>query len=188
MTEEQLQSTHCDKSRGTSKGARILRNIGEVSKYYPINEPILCIGCGDGLEIEAWKLLGYNDVRGIEIDREKAKIAKKHGCNVSTHNIEDWFINEDLFIDVIKPGERLNVYCAHTLEHCSSVEIVIGTIKDLTLNTACIIVPIEPNGTKNPSHHSPVKKLSDINLDMPIVLCAERYNDELEGIKVWSFL
>ena len=176
LTYEEIQSVHCDKSRGTEKGSRIFRNIGEVSKFFSIEEPILCVGCGDGLEVEAWKLLGYT-VKGVEVDQKKTKIAIEHNCDVVRCLIEEY-----------NPSEKANIFCSHTLEHCKNKELILNKFVNIALSTICIIVPIERFHTKNPSHFSQIKSLSELKLDWTIVMCVERYNNEPEGVKIWKRL
>ena len=162
-------------SRKTSKSFKILKNIAEVAFHFPIDEPLLSIGCGDGFELDVWKLLGYN-VLGIDLDKEKVDIAVKHGCNAIYIPVEDF-----------NPYTKMNVYCSHTLEHCRNSSAVIKKVRMIALSTVCIIVPIEKQGTKNPAHLSPVKSISDIIIkDMHVVRCYENFNYEYQGIIVWK--
>ena len=174
MDTVKLQSKHCDMSRKTDKSFKILKNIGEVAYHFPMNEPILSVGCGDGFELDVWKLLGFKDVKGVDIDPEKIAIAKSFGCDAECCSIKDY-----------EPDKDRNIYCAHTLEHCKNIEATMKTLQQLTLKVLCIIVPIEKNGTKNPSHFSPIRSLVDIPIDtMKIVRCYENHNYELQGIIV----
>lgn len=179
MTIEELariQTKHCDMSRGTAKGRRILRNVGEVSRFFPLDEPVLCVGSGDGLEVEAWRLLGY-EAHGVEISPHKASIAKRHGVPCTEAPAES--LNE--------VAGNWNIYCAHTLEHCTDPSTVLAQFVGMALSTICIIVPIEPMGTRNPSHLNPIKSLSDIRLPGLLEeMRAERFNDEPEGVIVWK--
>lgn len=171
-----LQSCHCDFSRQTDKSFKILKNIGEVAYHFPFEEPILLVGCGDGFELDVFNLLGFKDIKGIDIDNEKIAIAKSFGCNVECVSIEDYI-----------PNKPRNVYCAHTLEHCKNLNEVVKKLEKITLNTLCIIVPIEKKKTKNPSHLSPIKSLVDITInteDFKIVRMYENLNYELQGILV----
>lgn len=170
-----LQTAHCDHSRGTRKGARILRNIGEVARFFPLDEPVLCVGSGDGLEVEAWQLLGYH-AHGVEVSPEKAMIARDHGAATTEAPAEGLDAVEGLW----------NIYCAHTLEHCRDARAVLAHFLRMALSTICIIVPVEPRGTRNPSHLSPVLDLGQIRIPgMHEVMRYERHNDEPEGIIVW---
>jgi len=171
-----LQSSHCDMSRKTDKSFKILKNIGEVAYYFPRHEPLLCVGCGDGFELDTWKLLGYKDVKGIDIDPEKIAIAKSFGCNAEVCSIEDYWEEDEI--------DR-NIYCAHTLEHCVNADEIMRKLCSMTLSTLCVIFPIEKKGTKNPSHISPIKSLADIDYDyLKPVRLYENHNYELQGIIV----
>lgn len=177
MNDAKLQDLHCDWSRGTNKGARIFRNIGEVARFFPLSEPVLCVGCGDGLEVQAWRLLGYR-ADGIDISVAKRKVAESHGVPYTSAPAEDILAD-------ISPG--FNVYCAHTLEHLLSPDTVMQEMRRIVVSVMCIIVPIEAKGSNNPSHLSPVLDLSHIRLSGNIeeVMRCERWNNEPEGIIVW---
>lgn len=169
---ERLQNAHCDWSRGTRKGHRILRNVGEVARFFPSEEPLLCFGCGDGLEVEAWKLLGYDAV-GCEISKEKSAKAEVFGVRIMSQKALGVY--------------SLNVYCAHTIEHVVDAKAILEWFSKIALSTVCIICPIEPNGSRNPSHLSPVRALTDIMVPgMKVVQMIERYNDEPEGLIVFK--
>ena len=179
---EKLQDEHCDPSRGTLKGARILRNVGEVARFFPIDEPILCVGSGDGLEVEAWKLLGYDPVYGLDISHWRCMVAQKHGVRTWVVDIAGSRLPRPL------NGKRqyANVYCAHTLEHCTNPPLAIEKFSKWAFSTICIVVPVELNGSRNPSHLSP---FSGLNLQIGgfgVVYSDERINDELEAVKVYK--
>jgi len=178
MTEEQLQDLHCDPSRGTDKGPRILRNVGDCAPWFPLNEKVLCVGCGDGLELQAWELLGYG-VIGLEISKAKTVVAKAHGCRV-------WRGEANRLVEVSVGIQRYaNIYCAHTLEHLKDAEKLLRAFGRIAVSTVAIIVPIEKNGTRNPSHHYVVKKISDIRINgWEVVRMEERYNCEPEGLVI----
>lgn len=166
MNIAELQDQHCDYTRNTEKRFRVLRNIGEVAPYFPIDEPVICFGSGDGFEVEVWRLLGY-DAIGCEISPKKRERALKYGVRTVTN----------LYDDI-----RRNVYCAHTVEHVSNRDLVISRLAAWSISTICLIFPIEPDGSKNPSHLSPVQNLDDIKLPGVTLLKYERWNNELEGV------
>ena len=167
----ELQDMHCDYTRDTEKRFRSLRNIGEVAPHFPINEPVICFGSGDGFEVEVWQLLGY-DAIGCEISSIKKDIASKYGIRT---------------INSLYDGARRNVYCAHTIEHVRNRDIAMKRIAAWSISTTCFIFPIEPNGSMNPSHLSPVKSINDIDIPgMQILLKYERWNDEREGIVIFK--
>jgi hypothetical protein len=159
---EKLQDEHCDETRNTEKRFRVLRNVGEAAPYFPINEPVLCYGSGDGFEVQVWSLLGF-EAYGYDISSHKNKLAQSHGVE-------------------IKKDIKANVYCAHTLEHLYDRDAQIKRMISNCISTVCFIFPIEPNGSKNPSHLSPIKSINDIVVPMNIMVKYERWNDEKEGI------
>ena len=169
---EKLQDQHCDETWTTTKRFRVMRNIGEAAPYFPEDEPILCVGSGDGFEVRAWELLGF-DVSGYEISSSKIKIAAEYGVSTLDHGLEN-----------MKPN---NIYCAHTLEHFESSCKYIDLFCRLAISTICLIFPIEPYGSKNPSHLSPIRSIHDIDLPgFKIMLKKERWNDDREGIIIWK--
>ena len=173
-----IQNKFCDMSRKTDKSFKILKNVGEVAYHFPFDEPILCVGCGDGFELDAWKLLGFKDVKGIDVDPEKVAIAKSCGCDAEVASIEDYTFDE-----------KINIYCSHTLEHCKDIDNIFEIFERNFLSVICVIVPIEKQGTKNPSHLSPIFSLYDICWgiqDKKVVRCYENHNYELQGIVVWK--
>jgi len=170
---EAIQEAHCDYTTGTSKQFRVLRNIGEVAPYFPINEPILCFGSGDGFEVRVWELLGYAAI-GCELSSKKREVALSYGVE-TVSNLEACI------------GMRRNVYCAHTIEHVEDRDITMLRLASISISTICFIFPIEPNGSMNPSHLSPIESLDDVDiLDMRTALKYERWNDEREGIVIFK--
>lgn len=169
---EKLQDKHCDETRTTSKRFRVMRNIGEAAPYFPENESVLCVGSGDGFEVEAWKLLGF-EATGYEISSSKIRIASRHGVATLDQGLED-----------IHPH---NIYCAHTIEHLDNPSNYLKIFCRLAISTICLIFPIEPYGSNNPSHLSPVGSLHDIDLQgFRVMLKKERWNDDREGIIIWN--
>jgi hypothetical protein len=169
---EKLQDQHCDETRTTSKRFRVMRNVGESAPYFPEDEPILCVGSGDGFEVQAWKLLGF-DVSGYEISSSKIRIAAKHSIATFYQGLEKLY--------------PYNIYCAHTIEHFDNSSEYIRIFSKLAISTVCLIFPIEPYGSNNPSHLSPVGSIHDIDLPgFKIMLKKERWNDEREGIIIWK--
>ena len=70
MNLEKIQDEHCDMTRTTAKRFRVLRNVGEAAIHFPKDEPVLCIGSGDGFEVEVWKTIGFYSV-GLDISSSK---------------------------------------------------------------------------------------------------------------------
>lgn len=168
MNIAELQDRHCDYTRNTEKRFRVLRNIGEAAPYFPIDEPVLCFGSGDGFEVEVWKMLGY-DVVGCEISHIKRLIA-------SDHNVRSYALLKDI--------SCRNVYCAHTIEHLKDRDDKLIRMWNISISVMCLIFPIEPNGSENPSHLSPVLNINDIKLPGDTLLKYERWNGEREAILI----
>ena len=171
---EKIQDRHCDMTRTTTKRFRVLRNVGMAAPYFPIDEPVLCFGSGDGFEVEIWGRLGFSAI-GCEISTKKRQIAEAHGCRTVGS------------LDDIERLGRFNIYSAHTIEHVQDYGIILERLAAVTLSTACIFFPIEPYGSKNPSHLSPVAALDDVRMDgMRTVVKTERWNDEREGVIIFK--
>ena len=169
---EQIQDTHCDMTRTTEKKFRVLRNIGMAAPYFPENESVLCFGSGDGFEIEIWRRLGFRAV-GCEISKVKREIARSHG-------LYSWADRTEVL------GNH-NIYCAHTIEHVTDVEDTLGWFVKTCVSTLCLIFPIEPYGSKNPSHLSPIKSMEQLRIPrMEVVLKFEHWNDEREGVLIYQ--
>ena len=161
-----VQDQHCDFTRGTSKRFRVMRNVGMAAAYFPEDEPVLCFGCGDGFEIEAWRLLGFDAV-GVELSDIKRTVAAKRRLTVYKS---------------MPSGIGANIYCAHTIEHLPYIKKTIKELWHICLSVMCLIFPIEPHGTRNPSHLSPIKSLDDIDVPGRILYKQSRFNDEPEGV------
>jgi len=140
-------------------GKRVAKNIAECAQY--LKPPILCVGCGDGFEVECLAK-GLNvppleeHVYGVEVTRERVKIAQENKLPVVLGAAEN--------IPEIVGDRKFNIYCAHTLEHCFDIKKVIDNFKKIALDTIVIIVPIELKGrTRNRAHFSPVANLGSIS-------------------------
>jgi hypothetical protein len=159
-------------TRTTSKRFRVLRNIGMAAPYFPETERVLCFGSGDGFEIEIWRRLGFT-AAGCEISKVKREIAMSHGLHT-------WGS-----LSQIK--EEFNVYCAHTIEHVVDNKLLLRQLSEMCITTMCLIFPIEPNGSKNPSHLSPVKSLNEVKVNgFKTVLKYEHWNEEREGVIIYK--
>lgn len=151
----------------------MLRNVGAIAKYFPLEEPILCVGSGDGTEVLAWGVLGY-DVCGIDISKRKSGYANIRGASTYCADAEE---------GISIAGH--NIYCAHTLEHMQNPQRFIDHALQTAISTLCFIIPIEVNGTRNPSHLHPFSSLNGLGITMgKVIYKTEHYNDEPEGIMV----
>jgi len=155
---EAVQTEFTSSSRGTRMGRRITKNISECSQY--LQPPVLCVGCGDGWELEQLaKSMNVepkkNIIEGIEVTSSRVEIAKQHNLPVHLGSAEN-------MLDIIG-DKKFNILCMHTLEHCFNIQLAIENFKKAALDTIVIIVPIEVKGrTRNRAHYSPISGLGKI--------------------------
>jgi hypothetical protein len=185
---EQIQQNFTSNSRGTRMGKRIARNIAEFAPQ--LQPPIVCVGCGDGLEVEY--LLNHlnipiqenavsKKVIGLEVTKSRVAIAQAANLPVYEAAAEN-------IVDIVPENAKRNVYTAHCLEHCFNRDAVIAAFKQIALDTIIIIVPIELRGrTRNRAHFAPVANLGYLancfGMDWTITM-QFRWNIELEGVLV----
>lgn len=195
---EQIQRRFTSNSRGTRMGRRVLENVKECAKYLDPKIPTLCVGCGDGYEIECLQAalsthhirnniatfdsMPTIDVVGIEVSQERVNTAKKRGFNVFQGTAEDLH-------NVALNRTKYNIYCAHTLEHCYDQSRVFDNFKKICANTIVIIVPIESRGkSPNKSHYTPIPNLGSIaihfGMGWRVVNLSYRHHLESEGLLV----
>jgi SAM-dependent methyltransferase len=70
---------------------------------------ILDLGCGDGVGLSYFKLLGFLNVTGVEFCAEKAEKARRHGYPVLEIDMHELGTIADESLDI--------VYSSHSLEH-----------------------------------------------------------------------
>jgi len=75
----------------------------------PRNSSIVDVGCGDGVALQVFKKLGFTTVMGVDMNREKIKVAKETGYEVLEADMQN--------LNMFKAGQFDIVYCSHTLEH-----------------------------------------------------------------------
>lgn len=56
--------------------------------------PALDVGCGFGFGLRALKMVGFHDIRGIEISQQQGEIARRSGCEVSVVADAVEYLNE----------------------------------------------------------------------------------------------
>lgn len=113
------------------------------TEKWAINDRILDVGCGVGYGTGMIKLLGINDVVGIDINPDKITVGRRLGYSVeSTHlmnyHIYDWF-------DVI--------WCSHAFEHMENADSALKRLMLLTRKRAklCFVLPY-PDFDPAPAH------------------------------------
>ena len=115
---------------------------------------ILDIGCAFGTGVLAINALGYPNVVGVDLIKEKIEYGKNLNANVLEMDMHDL-----KFLD----NEFDYSFMSHSIEH--SLDPIKATLEMIrvTKKQAFIITPIEePNGnTHNSPHTSPFKNLQD---------------------------
>jgi len=186
---EMIQEKFCSNSRSgniaSRMGQRLTKNVMEADpffKNYGNNLPILDIGCGDAWGLECFKNSGFKNLYGIEIVQSRIDVALKYGFTVYKG------MAEDTIKVLLKAGlnaKKFNVFCSHVLENCVNQGKVVENLKKIS-NIIWIVVCVEPNGTANKSHYSPVKNLDQIaNYFDSTWTCLkkeERFNLETEAV------
>lgn len=184
---EQVQTHFTSSSRGTRMGRRVANNVAELAPN--LQPPIICVGCGDGLEVEHMlQHFGISveenaktqQIIGLEVTNTRVLTARAAGLPVFEGPAEN-------ILEVLN-GTKRNIYCAHCLEHCFSAPTVIENFKKAALDTIVIVVPIEVKGrTVNKAHYFPIANLGYIanmfGMDWRISI-TYRWNVELEGVLV----
>ena len=110
------------------------------------NLRILDICCGDGMGLQKFKEMGFNDVTGVEISDEKIDSAKQFGYNV---------IKQDICCGPFDLGEKYDViYSSHTLEHVLNPEYTIKNIMNSLKDdgTFLLILPYSDMGAADPNN------------------------------------
>lgn len=185
----EIQRRYTSNSRGTKAGIRVVSNVNNCAKY--LNTPIMCIGCGDGLEVEEMiRCLNisptFDNIIGIEVTPDRVLTAKGRKLPVIEGTVEN-------ITNIIKLQygceKKFSVYSAHTLEHTFNLDLAIENIKEIALEIVVIIVPIELSGKSgNIAHNHPIANLGIIvnkfGLDWKVVIMEYRWNTELEGLIV----
>lgn len=185
---EQIQTRYTSSSRGTRMGRRVANNVAELAPN--LKPPIICVGCGDGFEIECM-LTHFNisiqenaqsqQIIGLEVTQSRVQIAQAAGLPVYEGPAEN-------IQDIVPENAKRNIYCAHTLEHCFNSIAVIESFKKVALDTIILIVPVEVKGrTVNRAHYYPIANLGYITnlfgMDWQITT-QYRWNIELEGVLI----
>ena len=109
---------------------------------------ILDIACGDGVGLKCFRELGFTEVTGVEFNKTKADMARKHGYEVHELDMHDLSQFDDLSFDV--------VYSSHTLEHAYELAKVIEELHRVLTNDGelHVILPFPDPGVHNMEAHS----------------------------------
>jgi 2-polyprenyl-3-methyl-5-hydroxy-6-metoxy-1,4-benzoquinol methylase len=114
-------------------------------KYLPLlkelqyNDSILEIGCGPGYFLEFLRMVGFMNVKGIDISEEQITIASAKKLDVEKANIYDYLQNKKEFFNAI--------IAIDILEHFTKDELL-NIVKFLynSLKTGGILIIQTPNG------------------------------------------
>lgn len=120
----------------------IKKNFHDLNR----NLRILDICCGDGMGLQKFKEMGFNDVTGVEISDEKINLAKQFGYSV---------IKQDICCGPFNFGEKYDViYSSHTIEHVLNPEYTIKNIMNLLKDdgTFLLILPYPDIDAANPNN------------------------------------
>jgi 2-polyprenyl-3-methyl-5-hydroxy-6-metoxy-1,4-benzoquinol methylase len=155
VTEEykRLQRTGSAWSRGTVYGAQAVGSSMDLINILYLLKPehneeetsVLCVGCGDGLEMEPFAHLGYR-VEGFDLDTEKVRVATYCGLTVRQGDAMEPPVPRD-FYDVVK--------CSHMLEHLPDPPAGLRSLASLVKPGGLIylVFPLEHSfPPHNPSH------------------------------------
>jgi glycosyltransferase involved in cell wall biosynthesis len=142
---KEIQDAESAFSTDTMWGKREIDSIDRYKEF--IVGKVLEIGCNDGYGMEYMKKLGI-DVEGLDISPTKVKRALEKGLKV-TEGTMSHLPFEDKSFDTI--------FCSHTLEHASKIKKATEEMRRVA-HRVIIIVPIEPEGSDNPAHSSPIRE------------------------------
>lgn len=93
--------------RETDPGIGAVTLINRVAEQQPDGGSVLCVGCRNALELDRFRMHGFDDVVGIDVFSQRA--------DIKVMDMHEMTFAEDAF-DV--------VYCSHALEHSYDVRRV----------------------------------------------------------------
>jgi SAM-dependent methyltransferase len=150
---KQLQVSNSAWSRGTAYGALAVGSSVDLINLFYLLKPehieeetkVLCVGCGDGLEMEPFARLGYR-VEGFDLDPEKVRVATYCGLAVRQGEVMEPPTPRDFF-DILK--------CSHLLEHMPNPPEALRVLGSLVRpgGLLYLVFPLEPSfPVHNASH------------------------------------
>ena len=128
--ETQLERSVRRRANDPGVGQQIL--VAAAAAAAPPGAAVLCIGCRNGRELDAFRAQGFDDVRGIDIFSQRADILV-----MDMHSLAF----PDATFDV--------VYSAHALEHAHDVDQVAGEALRVVREggTVAVEVPVRHKGS-----------------------------------------
>lgn len=94
---------------------------GILNAYMPDHARVLDVGCGDGLVTKAANLHRDNEIVGIELDEDRAALARANGIDVRTEVLDETLQRELGLFDV--------VMLADVLEHVAAPDQFLSLLK-----------------------------------------------------------
>lgn len=121
--ETQLDRTLPRFAHDPGVGQRLL--VAAAAAAAPPGAKVLCVGCRNGLELDAFRAAGHPDVRGIDLfsQRDDILVMDMHAMTFP-----------DASFDV--------VYSSHSLEHAQRVEVVAGELVRVARPGAVVAVEV----------------------------------------------
>ncbi len=121
--ETQLDRSLSRRENDPGVGQRIL--VDSAASIAPPNAAVLCVGCRNGLELEAFRAKGIGDVRGIDLFSQRP--------DVLVMDMHDMSFADDSF-DI--------VYTSHSLEHAFDVDQAVREMVRVARPSAVIAVEV----------------------------------------------
>lgn len=138
-------------------GQRAIRHAREAAGWF--SGPVIALGCADGTEVIALKNEGIEWVVGVEVVHERVLRGQAAGLDIR-HGTVEGLTDPSLGLYKLR-GAKYNFLASHVLEHCHNLEAAIHNVVRLMGygNRIVIFAPIEPNGSGNKAHVSPIPSL-----------------------------
>ena len=115
---------------------------------------VLDFGCGEGRGVLALNNLGFKNVVGLDLNKEKTDKGKSKGLNLICGNFND-----------VKGMQFDYIFTSHTLEHLPDIGSGIDSLVSLCKGFIFYIIPIRETREfvmqHNPSHVSPINDPSE---------------------------
>ena len=129
---------HQDNEESKKRDIEINKEIIKLHNILPAKKEskILDIGCGMGRFLLTLKELGYNNLKGIEIDKSQFDIAEKSGLDIEKTDIIEYFEHNNTLYDAI--------YCFDVLEHLEKERqiILLNQMYEHLTDTGIIVMRI----------------------------------------------
>jgi beta-1,4-mannosyl-glycoprotein beta-1,4-N-acetylglucosaminyltransferase len=118
--------------------------VGENFNFMDRNIKILDICCGDGQGLQKFKEMGFNNVYGVEVCKDKINFAKQYGYTI---------YECDICCGPFEIGDNYDcIYSSHTIEHVLNPEYTIRNIMSKLKDNGIfiLILPYPDYGAADP--------------------------------------